>query len=418
MRILFVVPYAPSLIRVRPYQLLRALARRGHQIVAASMWTNEEERRALEEMACGGVSVVCERMPAWASMVNCLKALPTGQPLQSLYSWQPSLMARLARLVRETRFDVVHVEHVRGVQYGIRIKRLVGAEVPVVWDSVDCISQLYRQASRHCRCLKGRLMGWIDAGRTEAIEAFAVGFFDTVLLTSAVDAEAIRRVARARGAPSPANLRILCNGVDLDYFAPGDAARESATLVFSGKISYHANVTAVRRLILEIMPLVWERRPDARLLVVGKNPPAAVCSLATRCGNASGRPRVVATGTVADIRPYLRKAAVAVAPIPYGAGVQNKVLEAMACGTPVVASPVAVSALGAQPGADVLVAGDARDFAGHVLRLLENRRLASEIGAAGRRYVEQHHSWDAAASRLETCYSEAGRKSMAATCTP
>ena len=143
------------------------------------------------------------------------------------------------------------------------------------------------------------------------------------------------------------------------------------------------------------------RLPDVRLLIVGKDPPAVLRRMAER------HPRLVTvTGTVPDVRPYLRRAAAAAIPLVYGAGSQFKVLEAMACGTPVVASPQAASALSARPGRDLLVAAEPQAFAQAVVDLLEAPRRQREIGRAGRLYVEGGHRWDRIAAGLEIVYED------------
>jgi len=396
---------------------MRALARRGNEVMLASLWTNESEHQALETIAEYGVRVLSRRISKRRSLVNCLRTLPTHLPLQSAYSWQPELMRDVEQLAHAHAFDVAHVEHVRAVRYGMFLKRSLASEngeastrLPIVWDSVDCISHLYRQASRQSRCLKGRLMGALDAARTEKLEAVAARTFDLILLTSMLDAEALTKVCSTYGDLRPSNLRVLCNGVDLEYFSPDYTPREPATLVYTGKMSYHANITAARHLVRDIMPFVWSSMPEVSLQIVGKDPPAGVRELGDdRIIGTAGRPRVAVTGTVDDIRRFLRSATAAVAPIPYGAGVQNKVLEAMACGTPVVGSPVAVSALRVKPGINVLVGDTAESFAAQIKAMLANRQLRDRLGAAGRRYVEQHHSWDVAAAHLEGLYQEACR---------
>jgi glycosyltransferase involved in cell wall biosynthesis len=195
-------------------------------------------------------------------------------------------------------------------------------------------------------------------------------------------------------------VSVLRNGVDLAYFCPDDTPRDPATVVFSGKMSYHANVTAALHLMHDIMPRVWAQRPDVKVVIAGKDPPSEICNLQSTIRN------LAVTGTVPDIRPYLRQATAAVVPTPYGAGIQNKVLEAMACGTPVVASPQAVSALQTTDGEDVLLAEEPEAFAQAVLRLLEDGDLQQRLGRAGRRYVEHHHDWRTVAERLEAIYQE------------
>src|SRR3982750_805589 len=114
MKILFIVPYAPNLIRVRAYQLICTLAQRQHQITVASLWTNEEERADLQHLSQLGVRVVMQRATTWRSLTNTALALPTRPPLQAVYSWLPALANDIRQLMQTEIFDVVHVEHLRG----------------------------------------------------------------------------------------------------------------------------------------------------------------------------------------------------------------------------------------------------------------------------------------------------------------
>ncbi|MCS7261538.1 MAG: glycosyltransferase [Anaerolineae bacterium] len=440
MHILFVVPYVPTPIRVRPYNLIRALAARGHHLTLATLWSSAEERAALGALQAWGVRVLAEPLPRLRSLLNCLHALPSDVPLQAVYCWSPVLRARIEQELAplshsvgrgaggegaappspsagrgaggegpQVPVDLVHVEHLRGVRYGLGLDG-----TPVVWDSVDCISYLFTQSARDSRSWSGRLLTRLDLGRTRRYEGQLVSRFARVLVTSPVDRRALLELWQAaqksdgkRFTPSPASvtdeapITVLPNGVDLDYFRPGDGPRAPETLVISGKMSYHANVTAVLYLVEEIMPRVWAQRPGVRVQVVGAWPPRRIRQLAERFPG-----RVEVTGWVPDIRPYLQRARLAVAPLRYGAGIQNKVLEALACATPVVATPQACGALQVQAERDLLVADSAEAFARQVLRLLDDDALAARLGAAGRRYVERHHDWNTVAAQLEGIYAE------------
>lgn len=171
-------------------------------------------------------------------------------------------------------------------------------------------------------------------------------------------------------------------------------------------MSYHANVTAALYLVNDIMPLVWAQRPDVEVWIVGRDPTAEVRKLAANQPTlpGSGQPRVVVTGGVPSMPEYIQSAAVAVAPLLYGAGIQNKALEAMACGTPVVATHQATAALTVVSDRELLIADTPEAFAEALLKLLADPTLRAQIGEAGRRYVETHHSWDAAAGALEQLY--------------
>ena len=402
MRILFVVPYVPNLIRVRPYNFIRHLAERGHEITVATIWTGEHEMESLKALEAISAQVHAVRLPTWRSILNCARALPTREPLQAVYSWQPELSRRIHHLTDSRNgtapVDVVHVEHLRGVRYGLALVRR-SAGVPVVWDSVDSISLLFRQAVAKGGNPLGRGLRRFELGRTERYEGWLVGQFERILVTSPADQLALESLAGAGGARG--RVRVLRNGVDLDYFQPGDSTkRESNTVVLSGKMSYHANVAMATHFVREIMPPVWAARPDVKVLIVGKDPVREVQALGEH-------PGVTVTGTVEDIRPYLQRAAIAAAPVQYGVGIQNKVLEAMASAAPVIAAPQAISALNVVPGRDVQVAGEPSIFAQALLNLLNDPGQRERLGSAGRTYVEENHDWRVVAGKLEEVYQQA-----------
>jgi glycosyltransferase involved in cell wall biosynthesis len=419
MHILFIVPNPPSLVRVRPYNLIKQLLRLGHEVTVATLWTNEEERADIEILKQRySVDVISMVLPSWRSLWNCLRALPSGLPLQALYCWQPELARALQEAHRRSPFDIIHVEHLRGAHYGLflyhafdRLKASARpladsptrrlAHPPIVWDSVDCISHLFEQSAKKSRTLKGRLMATLEMKRTRRYEGWLLHQFDRVLVTSMKDKAALQALAWQA---STAKLNVLPNGVALDYFTATSKPREPATLVISGKMSYHANVTAALHLVQDIMPHVWAQCPSIEVQIVGKDPPRDIQALASK--HASTQGRVTVTGTVPDIRPYLRRATISVVPLTYGAGIQNKVLEAMACATPVVATPLAAAGLAGKAiaGHDLMVAEGAEALAQTLLALLSDSARRAQIGQAGRAYVERHHSWEAIGTQLEGFY--------------
>ena len=420
MRILYIVPYAPSLVRVRPYQLIRSLARRNHEVTVATLLSSREDEASINDLRRDNVTVRAQHLPRWRPVWNCLRTVPTRRPLQAAFSWQPGLLREVKAAFRKVPFDVVHVEHLRGSLFGLSVNRLLSQNgsavysrtVPVVWDSVDCISHLFEQASEQSKSLKGRLMTRMELARTRRFEGWLASQFDHVLTTSATDRDVLLRLKHPSGTneetiASDTTISVLPNGVDLDYFTPPSDRREEATIVFTGKMSYHANVTAAEYLVNEIMPLVWARRPDVKVVLVGKNPPRSLLALeSTGSTGLSGSRRgtVRVTGTVPDIRPFLRGATLSLAPLVYGAGIQNKVLEAMACATPVVTSPQAAASLSAQLGRDLMVAEDADSFSRATLELLSKPGHRETVGQAGRRFVETHHNWDEVGKDLEAVY--------------
>lgn len=392
LNILFISPYLPSLIRVRPYNLIKALAERGHCLTLLALEPPGEDTSSLKALRqwCQKIEIVS--LPRWRPLWNGIQAIPGQVPFQAAYSRSPEMAQLIQHIQAAQSFDVVHVEHLRGAELSRAVRG-----TPIVFDSVDSITLLFEHVLQAGPTWRSRLLAQLDLARTRRYESRFLERFQRVLVTSPRDKEALAKLTT-----TPAlrpHLIVLPNGVDLDYFQPMAVPREPATLVFSGKMSYHANVAAALDLARQVMPRVWEKLPETRLVIVGKDPAPALLALTVD-------PRITVTGTVPDIRPYLAQATVAISPIRYGVGIQNKVLEAMAMATPVVSTPQAVSALQVQAGHEVLVAETPETMAQAAVTLLTNESLRQGIGQAGRRYVEIHHDWNKAAQRLEDIYRE------------
>ncbi len=398
LRILFVAPYQPDLIRVRPYQLIRHLARAGHQITLIYYDTADKVAPSNELVN------VCDQIYSFPltkiqALGNSLAALPTRQPIQLRYGFQPQMFQKIRSLVldQENPFDIIHFEHIRSVIYALQIMRdHTNLKRTLIWDSVDSITHLFTQAAKqHPRWLARQFMKE-ETRRTANFEPEAASKFKRVLVTSSKDQQVFVKLQSDRGLED--NISVLPNGVDLDYFLPNTAVeRQPNTLVISGKMSYHANERMVVRFVEEILPLIWKELPETKLWVVGQNPSSRVVEF-------GHDDRITISGWVQDIRPYLQGAAIAMAPLTYGAGIQNKILEAMACETPVIASSIATQALQTRNKENILVADENEAIAEMAISLLGDNSRQRQIGIAGRKYVEHYHSWMGIARQLEEIY--------------
>jgi sugar transferase (PEP-CTERM/EpsH1 system associated) len=390
MRILFVSPYIPSLIRVRPYNILRALVERGHHVMLLALKPPGDQGEALGELRqlCDAVYVV-EHSKA-QTLINGVLALPSDFPIQAAYSRSTAFAAAAKTILGRQQFDIAHVEHLRGAVLAESLGNL-----PVVFDSVDSISLLFGKVLQDAPSLKSQLMATLDLGRTKRFEGKLTARFKQVAVTSEADRGALIDLGS-----DGERITVVPNGVDLDYFKPQPVERNPLRLVFTGKMSYHANVAAVEDLVLKIMPLVWTKQPAAHLYIVGKDPTPAVIALGEQAN-------VTVTGSVPDLRPYLAEAAIAISTVRYGVGIQNKVLEAMAMATPVVCSAQANSALKTVNSQDILVGDSPEAIAAQIIDLLASAELRERVGLAGRQYVERYHTWDSAAQQIETLYQAA-----------
>ena len=403
MNILYVTPYVPSLIRTRPYNLIRALVRMGHRVtLLTAAGALPEEQVQADELRSHGIKTEVFSVSPMRSLANCAKVLPTRDPLQAAYAHHPQMEKRLGDLLQEETFDIVHIEHLRASRLvRAALNSSTGERVPAVYDSVDCISSLFEQTAQVGAQWRSRMLAAIDLDRTRRYEAQLLTKYDQVVVTSQRDRAALEQLAR-RYLPQdahPAPVTVVTNGVDMDYFRPqdGGGAQGKRMVVFTGKMSYHANITAALHFAQEVLPYIWAKDPEVKFQIVGKDPPEAVRRLVAD-------ERIQVTGTVKDLRPYLAQATVVVCPVQYAVGVQNKVLEAMAMGKPVVCTSAALASLNAKEGREALVAHDPEEFADHVLQLCSNASLAQRLARAGRRYVESHHSWDNTTWRLTGVY--------------
>lgn len=402
MRILFVTPYPPSRIRVRGHGFLTQLQRE-HKVTVLTLCVSEQELADVEALRDQGHEVVVVQESKQRALLRSGRGLFSSNPLQVAYTSSIRFIQAAQLLCTQRHFDVVHVEHLRGIAAMEQIVHLR----PLVWDAVDCISLLCKQTITAGPSLSVRAVARLEHMRTQRYEAKMLNKLAHVLVTSERDRQAMIAL-RHLHLDDPmdsdealgAGIGVLPNGVDLEYFRPMQQQRRRFNLVFSGKMSYHANVATALYLHQQIMPLIWRQRPEATLTIVGNGPPKVIQALATD-------PRVEVTGYVKDIRPYVGCAEVMLSPMVYSVGIQNKVLEAMALGTPVVVAARAVAALGACPGRDLLMAESVHEFAETTLRLMDDAELRATLGQQGRIYVERQHDWQVLTGQLVNVYQKA-----------
>lgn len=386
MKVLFIAPYVPSRIRVRPFHLIRELARR-HQVQVLALGEPAED--AVEGIAEIESCVVELRIVPHRRLrgyLQSLAALPTPTPMCAAFCKSPAMTKAVYDMMEGTRFDVVHVEHLRAAHFA------PAGFLPVVFDAVDCLTRLFRQMARHRRNPLAKLVNAEESWKLRRYEPRVLEGMDRVVVTSDTERAALLALNPRL------DVEVVPNGVDTDYFAPQGTPKLAHRVVFSGKMSYRPNSQAALWFAENVFPALRARWPDAEFLIVGSGPPAEVCRLAAA-------PGITVTGYVDDIRPYLDSCQAAVAPMQVAVGVQNKVLESMAMGLPVVATPMAVRPFGPDC-LGVFRAAEPEEFVREVSGLLADGEAARRAGQEGRAAVRRGFSWQASAERLERIYEE------------
>jgi sugar transferase (PEP-CTERM/EpsH1 system associated) len=390
MRILLLTPSLPFPPhrgdKLKIFNLVRNLSLH-HDIVLLTFSTSRKDDRNIPAVRQMCADVLTVRLPVWQSILQCGLNVFSRRPFQVAYFTSGRMRRLLARILSEQHFDVVHTHFIRMAQYTSDLKG-----IPRILDLTDAVSLYLERFLATERNVLKRILLKSEYTRMLQYERI-IRHYDRTMVCSVVD-----RKALLNSAPD-ARVEILENGVDLDFFKPDDAVRsESGTIICTGNMSYFPNANAVQFFAEEIFPLVKRRVPGAKFLVVGQNPPGSVRRLAS--------PDVVVTGTVPDIRPYYLKSVVAVSPVRFGSGTLNKVLEPMALGIPVVATPVGTEGLPIRSGEHLLIAESPADFADRVVELLNNPDLRRRLSSNALELVRTRYGWPQIASKLEQAYGD------------
>ena len=385
MRVLYLchrIPYPPDKgEKIRAFYQLQAIAAR-HEVDLFTLADGSE-------LAHAGVlrgfcrSVVVDRLKPSMARLRALPYLLTQKPLTVPYFEYPVLRREIRAAVASRSYDRIFV-------YCSAMAQYVDPEwrIPVLADFVDVDSDKWRQYAVFARWPFSAI--YRREARTLREYERQIGERSAcVLVTTAREAVLIRQIS------DRVSVHVVPNGVDIERFQPPSQAAVPGppTIGFTGDMSYFPNVEAVTFFARNVLPIVRRSVPAARFLVVGRNPSPKVLALSAIRG-------VEVTGFVPDVRGQLARMHVAVAPFSVAAGIQNKILEAMAFAIPVVCTPRAAQGLsdGAAGAVETVEGADA--MAGRIVALLENPELARFKGLEGRSRVALDYRWDRSLGRL------------------
>jgi sugar transferase (PEP-CTERM/EpsH1 system associated) len=369
--------------KIRAYHLLQHLAPRHEVWLGACVDDprDEHERPAIGLLSGACLPALRPGRRAW----NMLCAALSGAPLSVARFRHPVLARWIDDVLREVGPDLVVVFSSALSQY------VVGRGRPgpgLIIDFVDADAQKWLAYAQGAPP-PARWAYRAEARRLVRFEQRALDAAAAGIMIS----ETERRLQAALTPRGANKLSIIPNGVDTQFFRPGPRRMDRDGIVFCGRMDYAPNIDGVEWFAREILPRVRDLCPQAVFRIVGAAPVARVLAL-------RAIPGVEVTGGVADVRPYLDAAAVIVAPLRIARGIQNKVLEGLAMGRPVVATPDALDGIAAQPGREVLVGAGAEAFATAVTDVLTGRSPA-DLGPRGRRFVLRHHRWSAHLQALD-----------------
>jgi sugar transferase (PEP-CTERM/EpsH1 system associated) len=391
------LPYPPNKgDKLRSYHLLKHLVKQ-HQVFLGTFVDDPADEAHVETVRAICPDLHVARLHPGIAKVRSLAALATGQALSLRYYQDARLKAWVQQTLRDNAIDATIIFSGVMAQYVEHLPPAMAPPMLVDFVDVDSakwsqyvpnhrwpLSWLYRREGE-------RLLAYERAVAARAKKSFFVTDKEVELFLS-------------QAPECSASVQAMSNGVDADFFAP-DPARASPfadkpgapaqiPLVFTGAMDYWPNIDAVTWFAQDMLPALRKEWPTLCFYIVGRSPPPAVLALA---GDA-----VVVTGTVDDVRPYLQHAAVVVAPLRVARGIQNKILEAMAMGRPVVAARSCVEAIDARNGEELVSAAEPADFVREIGAMLGSPLRAAAVGQAGRTRVLNSYSWDAHLSKIDS----------------
>ncbi len=332
----------------------------------------------------------------FGKVVLAIRSLLTMLPYTINWLKSDDFRREVEGAVRQHKPDLVHFDTISLAPY---ITCVQG--VPTSLNHHNIESDMLLRRARNERSIAMKLYYWQEGKRLRQSERAWGGRSDVHLVCSAIDAQRLRRIVPG------AAIRVIPNGVDLEYFSPSrvDSVPVEKSLIFAGRLNWYPNILAIRFLLDEVWPMLTSADPAISLVLVGKSPPRDLEM------HFSASKRVKFTGFVPDVRPYLKSATVYVCPVFDGGGTKLKILDAMAMGCAIVAHPIACEGIEVQDGVHVLFASTAKEFVEKVMSLLGQSALRQQLGGAARRLVELKYSFTGIGKELSDCYQALGERS-------
>jgi glycosyltransferase involved in cell wall biosynthesis len=385
-RILFLsqlLPYpADAGAKVRSYYVLRWLARQ-HAVTLVAFRREDDS-----EVGVRHLEGICERVitvPMRRSRLRDVSSLAKSVMGGKSFIIERDVVKEMVQAVRDAAsegvFEAVHADQLWMAQYALRAEAESGRRMLTVLDEHNACYQIFERLARGEQNPLKRRVWKREAARLQGYEAEVCRKFARVVTVTDEDREILGRLA-GRG-----DLRAIPICVDTSEVRVVKAQEGAMEVLHLGTMFWPPNVEGVAWFGREVWPRVVARVPEARLTIVGKNPPGEVRALAKGGGN------VEVSGYVEDVRPYVEKAGVFIVPLLSGGGMRVKIVDAWRWGLPVVSTRLGAEGIAYEDGENILIADGAEAFAEAVVRILRDDELGKRLRGEGRRWVEGRYEW-------------------------
>ena len=391
------IPYPPNKgDKLRSWNIIKHLKQR-YNVHLGCFVDNEDDWKHVPFIQSQCTSSHFARLDGPRKLFRAGKAILTGKPISTAYFEDKALIEWVHQTITATNPDVAFFFSSEMADF-VPLANEAGTQT--IMDFVDMDSAKWQEYGE----VRSWPQSWVyrrEGKLVHELELRSVEEADHAVFVSAEEAQ----LFNATLAPGVQPAGALPNGVDCDYFSPSQHHEtpfqpNDRPIVFTGVMNYWPNIDSVCWFADEVLPTIRDAVPEACFYIVGMNPAPTVEELGKRSG-------IVVTGSVADVRPYVANSAFAVAPLRVARGVQNKVIEAMAMGKPVLATPQAAEGLGDMRPEELAVLSDAQGFARHAIALLKGDVNLPD-GRAARAKVETDFSWEGQLSRLDAILAGEG----------
>jgi sugar transferase (PEP-CTERM/EpsH1 system associated) len=368
--------------KIRPFNMIRHLSASGHKVTVCSLARSAEEAEEGRGIAPHCADFEMAQVSNRLQTLRMVVRLPVTTPSSMGYFYSPTLAQRVRRRLSEQKWDLIFVHCSSVAQYVEHIN-----DVPKILDFGDMDSQKWLEYANY-KSFPLSLGYRFEGAKMLAAEKRLARRFDLCTATTRAEWETLD------GYGTGVASDWFPNGVDADFFCPTGEPYDADTISFIGRMDYYPNQECMARFCEQIWPILKSRRPNMKLLIVGADPTPEMRKL-------GDIPGVTVTGSVPDVRPFIRSSALMVAPLNIARGTQNKILEAMAMGVPVVTSTIAAGGVDAESVKHFLVADTPEEYAQAILRIVESPEERERLASAGRQRMLSHHAWPHSMARLD-----------------
>jgi len=367
--------------KIRPFNMIAHL-NKTHKVTVASLVRSEDEALEGEGLQEHCSKFIAQRINPVAAVIRMLGRLPTLIPSSMGYFYSPGLLRQIRNELRQQQFDLIFVHCSSVAQYVEDVKG-----IPKILDFGDMDSQKWLDYSK-IKPYPLNVGYWLEGTKMQRAEERLARKFDCCTCTTKVEKDTLDSYN------SNPDTAWFPNGVDLEYFQPTTDSYEPDTICFIGRMDYFPNQECMFDFCKNTLPLIRSRRPKVKLTIIGANPPPSVKKLEEIQG-------VTVTGSVPDVRPYVLNSAVNVAPLNIARGTQNKILESLAMGVPVVSSIKAAGGIDAVSGKHFMAASSPQQYADAIVRVLEDPLERARLSVEGRNRMLSNHDWSKSMQRLD-----------------